>query len=184
MSKVGSDAPPYRLDTRYNVAAVGGADNGDPAVQRLLRSELPVPRQNGVPATSRATRSAIRISGRSRTVETEVGLELRLLEGKVRTNVSYYDKKSYDQIFSVPSSAATGYTSITRNAGDLRNKGIEVSVNTQPVRTRNLHVGCARPTGRRNRVEVIDLAPGVHLALPGRLLLAAASGSWKATPTA
>jgi hypothetical protein len=93
-------------------------------------------------------------------VESELGLELRMLRGRIRADVSYYDKKSYDQIFSVPSSAVTGYTSIFRNAGDLANKGWEVSLTAQPIRTRNVSFDVIA-NWSRNRSRVLELAPGV-----------------------
>jgi hypothetical protein len=74
---------------------------------------------------------------------------------------SYYDKKSYDQIFSVPSSPATGYSSITRNAGDLRNKGFEISLQVVPVETQNFY-WTSRLNWTKNSSKVVDLAPGVN----------------------
>jgi hypothetical protein len=54
-----------------------------------------------------------------------------------------------------------------RNAGDLRNRGIEVSVQTTPVHTRNF-TWDVRLNYSRNKSEVVDLAPGVQsLVLAG-----------------
>ena len=93
-------------------------------------------------------------------MEDEIGLELRFLGGRARADISAYRKSSYDQIFSVPSSAVSGYTSITRNAGDLRNKGLEVTLRGRPVQVGSFSwdVGV---NWARNRSEVLRLAPGV-----------------------
>jgi TonB-linked SusC/RagA family outer membrane protein len=158
-SKVGSDAPAYRLDTRYGNA--GGAQPFASISQNgCCGLSFPLPQQGGVPAYVQSSSLGNPELRPESIVETELGLELRLFQGKIRSQISYYDKKSYDQIFDVPSSAATGYTNITRNAGDLRNKGWEVSVNTTPVRTRDLQWDFTA-NWSRNRGTVIELAPGV-----------------------
>jgi len=74
--------------------------------------------------------------------------------------VSVYRKSSYDQIFSVPSSSSTGFTSISRNAGNLRNHGIELSIGGRPLDTRFFSWD-GRINWAKNRSEVLSLAPGV-----------------------
>ena len=74
--------------------------------------------------------------------------------------MSLYRKSSYDQIFSVPSSSSTGFTTISRNAGNLRNKGIELSIGGRPIETR-LFSWDGRINWAKNRSEVLSLAPGV-----------------------
>jgi hypothetical protein len=71
-----------------------------------------------------------------------------------------YRKSSYDQIFSVPSSSATGFTNISRNAGDLRNKGVELSLGGRPIEIRTFSWD-ARVNWAKNRSQVLSLAPGV-----------------------
>ena len=158
-SKVGSDAPPYRLDTRYNNAS-GAQPNASITQNGCCGLSFPLPQQNGVPGYVQSNTLGNPDLRPESIVETEIGMELRLFNNKIRTNVSYYDKKSYDQIFNVPSSATTGYTSISRNAGDLRNKGWEVSLNTTPIRTRDIQWDFTA-NWSRNRGSVIALAPGV-----------------------
>ena len=94
------------------------------------------------------------------TKEWEIGTEMRGIDGRARLNVSYYDKKSFDQIFSVPSSSATGYSSITRNAGNLRNKGWEVSAQVVPVQTPKMRWDL-NFNWSKNKSTVESLAPGV-----------------------
>jgi TonB-linked SusC/RagA family outer membrane protein len=166
LTKVGSDAPPYRLDTRYGVASGAAASNANQQFPCCALS-FPIPQQNGTPGYVQSTQLGNPDLRPESTVEGEVGLELRMLRDRVRTSVSYYDKKSYDQIFNVPSSAATGYTSITRNAGDLRNEGVEVSVYTTPLQTRDFRWEM-QMNFSKNKSSVLSLAPGVtSLALAG-----------------
>src|SRR5262249_6909662 len=94
------------------------------------------------------------------TVEDEIGLELRFLEGRFRADISGDNKSSYDPIFSVPSSSVSGFTSITRNAGDLRNKGLEITLGGTPIDLGKVSWN-TRLTWSKNWSEVLKLAPGV-----------------------
>ncbi|MGH7574737.1 MAG: SusC/RagA family TonB-linked outer membrane protein, partial [Longimicrobiales bacterium] len=148
VAKVGSDAPPYRLATTYNQA--GGV-------------EWPFNGTLGFVQSGTLGNPELRPES---TTEYEVGLELRGLGGRGSIDLSYYDKRSYDQIFEVPSSAATGYDEIVRNAGDLRNEGIEATLRMVPIQTAKARWDLAL-NWSRNESSVIELAPGVesiHLA--------------------
>jgi TonB-linked SusC/RagA family outer membrane protein len=158
-SKVGSDAPPYRLDTRYNTAS-GPGPNLSMSQNGCCGLSFPIPSQGGVNGYIQSNSLGNPDLKPESIDETELGLELRMLGNRLTSSISYYDKVSTDQIFSVPSSAATGYTSITRNAGNLSNKGWEVSLNAQPVRTKNV-LWDLRVNYSRNKSSVISLAPGV-----------------------
>lgn len=156
VAKVGNDAPPYSLSSRYFTATIPAAGN---AIQQTPQARVDFPFREQVGYFQGDQLGNPNIKPES-TVETELGLELRLLDNRARVDVSYYNKKSYDQIFSVPSSAATGYTSTVRNAGDLRNKGIELSIQARPLQTRDFSWD-VRANWTRNRNSVIALAPGV-----------------------
>ena len=155
-AKVGNDAPAYSLTSRYFGAGYGGASNG---IQQFGGPDFDFPFRDQVGYTQGTQLGNPDIKPES-TVETELGLELRLLGNRARVDVSYYSRKSYDQIFSVPSSAVTGYTSIVRNAGDLRNRGIELSVQGRPIQTQNFSWD-VRANWTRNKNDVLELAPGV-----------------------
>jgi hypothetical protein len=75
--------------------------------------------------------------------------------------VSYYDRTTNDQIFSVPVSAATGFTSRVLNAGSMRNSGVELALGFTPVATRDLR-WTVDANWSRNRSEVVELAEGVE----------------------
>src|SRR5262249_23239368 len=123
-AKVGNDAPQYALTTRYNNASASGANNSQ---QRFGGPSLAFPFR-GVTSYISSTALGNPTLKPETTVEDELGLELRMFDGRMNGEVSLYRKSSYNQIFSVPSSPATGFTSISRNAGDLRNNGVELSI--------------------------------------------------------
>ena len=72
-----------------------------------------------------------------RTNSKEVGLEMAFFRSRVGFDVSYYNTNTIDQIFNVATSTATGYSSKFVNAGEVQNKGVELSVYGTPVQTPN-----------------------------------------------
>lgn len=67
------------------------------------------------------------------TTGTEFGLDIRLLNSKIRFNATYYDQTSKDLVVPVQVTAASGYTSAVQNVGELNNKGIELQLGTTVV---------------------------------------------------
>ena len=71
------------------------------------------------------------------TTEFEAGVNLAFLDNRINVDFSYYTRTTSDQIFTLPVDPATGYTSMVTNFGEVRNNGVELLVNTTPVRTRD-----------------------------------------------
>jgi TonB-linked SusC/RagA family outer membrane protein len=162
-SKVGSDAPPYSLASVYSSASAPGAHFGHYQFDPTTVS-FPFRGQVGFLQGTQLGNPDIRPES---TTETEVGLDLRLFGDRARVELSYYEKKSYDQIFRVPASSSSGYSSIVRNAGDLRNKGWEVSLQGRPIQMQDFTVDL-QANWTRNRNSVIELAEGIdNLTLAG-----------------
>lgn len=90
----------------------------------------------------------------------EVGLEAAFVKNRAGFDITYYNAKTYNQIFAVPVSTATGYNSKFLNAGNIRNKGIELSVYGTPVQTRNFS-WTINLNWSRNRNKVEELTPGI-----------------------
>jgi TonB-linked SusC/RagA family outer membrane protein len=156
-AKVGNDAPPYSLSTRYVTGTLPKGANND--IQQFGGPAITFPFR-GVTAYTQSQQLGNPELKPESTVEDEIGLELRFFNGRARADVSAYRKSSYDQIFTVPSSSVTGYTNITRNAGDLRNKGLEVTLYARPVEVGRLSWD-ARVNWAKNESKVLRLAPGV-----------------------
>lgn len=95
------------------------------------------------------------------TSEYEFGLDLRMLNGRFGVDIAYYDRTTEDQIFSVPSSGATGYSSKILNAGEMRNYGVEFQVNLIPVETEDFQWNITLNALRQYN-EVVNLAEGVE----------------------
>ncbi|MDO6516349.1 SusC/RagA family TonB-linked outer membrane protein [Zobellia uliginosa] len=69
--------------------------------------------------------------------ELEFGTDLNFFNGRLGLSATYYIKMVDDLILLASLEPSTGYTQRYVNAGSLRNKGIEISLNTVPVATEN-----------------------------------------------
>ena len=67
----------------------------------------------------------------------DVALEFGLFKNRVSGTVEYFDRQSSNLIFAVPLPLSTGITTVTRNIGTMYNRGIEVELGLEPVRTKN-----------------------------------------------
>ncbi len=71
------------------------------------------------------------------TKSTEVGLEMRLLNNRLRFDYAYYTNNSYNQILSPRGPQSTGYIFCSINAGNVYNKGMELSISGTPIQNKN-----------------------------------------------
>ena len=72
------------------------------------------------------------------TKSTEIGVELSLFKDRLRVDYAYYTNDSYNQILSPRGPQSTGYIFCSINAGNVYNKGMELTISGTPVETRNL----------------------------------------------
>jgi len=68
---------------------------------------------------------------------TELGTELRFLNGRIGLDLTYYSKKSLDQIMQVDISGSTGFSSLRLNAGEIQNHGLEAQLNLGIIKKQN-----------------------------------------------
>lgn len=66
-----------------------------------------------------------------------VGLDLTLLN-RIYVTLDYYNKSTSDLIYEVPLPAVTGKNSILRNEGELRNRGFEVTLGVDIIKSKDL----------------------------------------------
>ncbi|SRX54511.1 SusC/RagA family TonB-linked outer membrane protein [Aequorivita sp. CIP111184] len=91
----------------------------------------------------------------------EAGLEMKFAKNRIGFDVAYYKSNSIDQIIAAPVSAATGYTGKLLNAGEIENKGIEVSLNLIPVKSDNF-TWSLTANWSQNKSEVLALPDGIE----------------------
>lgn len=66
-----------------------------------------------------------------KTKVTDVGLDLTVLKGKLSMVIDYFDKTTSDILYNISVSQVLGLTPSEVNAGEVSNKGVEVSLNYQ-----------------------------------------------------
>jgi len=90
----------------------------------------------------------------------EVGLEAQLFKSRLGIDIAFYQKNTIDQIIPASISGATGYLWRYINAGELRNSGIELTINAAPVRTRDYGWDIQLNVATLNN-KVISIAPDI-----------------------
>nr|WP_229311800.1 TonB-dependent receptor [Larkinella rosea] len=65
-----------------------------------------------------------------KTAQTDVGVELGLLKGRINIEADYYYRKTTDMLLDAPVPRTSGYATIRRNVGSMQNKGVELGINT------------------------------------------------------
>jgi TonB-linked SusC/RagA family outer membrane protein len=95
-----------------------------------------------------------------RTFSKEVGVELAFLKNRLGLDVTYYITNTKDQLIPVSISQATGYASKFLNAGDVQNKGIEISMYGTPVKTKDFSWEI-RVNWTKNNNKVVALYGGL-----------------------
>ncbi|MGE7774974.1 SusC/RagA family TonB-linked outer membrane protein [Chitinophaga sp. NPDC101104] len=140
-AQTGTDAvEPYQLKLTYgsnpDVPIVGGYAIGGVAVDKVPFSDLK-------PSISKSY---------------EAGANLVFFNNRLNLDVTWYQSNTRNQILNAPISSSSGYTSAVINSGNVRNRGIEVTLLGKPVTTKHfswdVNVNFAR-----NRNKILELSP-------------------------
>jgi TonB-linked SusC/RagA family outer membrane protein len=114
-----------------------------------------------------------------RTKSWEVGMQLGVFNDRATIDVNYYDQNTIDQILATEVSRSSGYATKFVNAGNVENRGWEVSATVRPVVNRDF-TWTMNVNWSKNINKVKELAPGVEnyqLANPqGDVSISAALG--------
>lgn len=70
----------------------------------------------------------------------DAGLEIGLFNNRLNAGVDYYNRRTTSLIYDVNLSLTTGFSSYRGNIGGMRNKGVELSLNGDVVRNKDLTV--------------------------------------------
>ncbi|MHC2990187.1 collagen-binding protein [Pontibacter sp. HJ8] len=112
-AEVGNGLPPYQL---YNTYWIGKDPNGNTTAGRNNTLYNP-----GV---------------KSELIKSyEAGFETRFLDNRIGLDFTWYKSNATNQLITLPMDPLSGYTGRIINAGDIQNKGIEVMVNADVIRS-------------------------------------------------
>ncbi|WP_294082318.1 SusC/RagA family TonB-linked outer membrane protein [Proteiniphilum sp. UBA5384] len=95
------------------------------------------------------------------TTNYELGTDLHFFDSRIKLEYTYSYQDVTDQIFSVPVDGATGYQEMLTNAGEMKTRAHELSLNVAILRARDydLNLGI---NFTKIKNEVVELAPGVE----------------------
>lgn len=69
---------------------------------------------------------------------TDIALEFGLLKNRIFGTIEYFTRDSKDLLQSVPISRVTGFSSTLKNIGSIRNKGLEISLGGDIIRSNDI----------------------------------------------
>lgn len=139
-AQAGKDASPYQTQIGYNLSTI--SYNG----QRFssIQSSIPLLDLKNELSSS-----------------VEAGTELKFFKNRLGIDFTYYNSSTKNQILSVNLPAATGFSSKLINAGEIRNKGIEIMLTATPITSKNF-LWNTMVNFSRNRSKVVSLSPGIN----------------------
>lgn len=114
-ARVGNDADPYAVSRYYDIVTQFGAFPLQSTPDRLPNSRLK-------PELSS---------------EVEGGFDFKFFKELLGLNVTYYDRRTQNQIWNVEIPAESGYSTKIVNGGTVQNRGVELSLNIMPIVTAN-----------------------------------------------
>jgi len=149
ISQIGNDAPVYSLSTNFVQSNPGDGQRGN--------INFPFNGVNGYELTNVLGNPDLKpeIS-----TEFETGIDLRFFTGRAHLDFAYYTRSTKDQIFEVPVSPTTGYSSKLTNAGEIKNYGFEVTAGGSPIQTKDFRWDM-QLNFSKNTTEVVKLTEGV-----------------------
>lgn len=135
-SKVGNDTDPYLLIKYYNNSDFNGS------VESPSLYPNPTLRPNMI-------------------TNIEAGMDFSILKNRINYSVTTYQSNSKDQIVKIPTLWETGYSNRMINAGEVRNRGIEMTLNTFPVKNKNFSWS-VNANWSMNRNKILSLPDEFH----------------------
>lgn len=88
----------------------------------------------------------------------EIGADLRLFKGQAALDFTYYNINSQDQFIALDAPSGSGYTTYYVNAGEIVNKGVEITLDITPVKTKTFQ-WTTTFNYAKNTNKVIELHP-------------------------
>ena len=150
-AQAGNTAPAYNTTQTYIRSNPGDGTRGNINVPTQGQNAFEL---NPVQANSQLRNELI--------TEIEIGADLRFFHDRLGLDVAMYNKVSNDQILSAPIAPSTGFTNKVVNVGEVRNKGIEMTLTATPIKMVNGLRWDVQVNYAKNKTTVGELTPGVE----------------------
>ncbi|MDB4583461.1 TonB-dependent receptor [Draconibacterium sp.] len=110
------------------------------------------------------------------TTQTDVGIDLGILDNRFNLTLDYYKKNTTDLLYNATLPPSSGYSSSTRNVGEIENKGFEFELSYQNLKgvvkwNSSLNMSF-------NRSKVVDLGTDNNGNIIERIDSPIAGGNW------
>ncbi|REH00476.1 SusC/RagA family TonB-linked outer membrane protein [Flavobacterium aquicola] len=100
-----------------------------------------------------------------KTDQYNIGLDLSLYDRKINFVFDAYYKKTNDLLINVPVPLTSGYATVLQNIGGVENKGIEIGLITENIKTDNFSWN-SNFVFSANRNKVVEIGNGVNQFFP------------------
>jgi TonB-linked SusC/RagA family outer membrane protein len=100
-----------------------------------------------------------------KTTQYNVGLDLSLLDRRVNFVFDVYYKKTNDLLINVPIPLTSGYATVLQNIGGVENKGLEIGLNTENIKSENFSWN-SNFVFSTNKNKVVSIGNGVNQFFP------------------
>jgi len=147
LAALGSDTDPFTINSGFLFSGYSNANGNQVSTStyNTINGQFSVLQPNIKPA---------------RKISKEIGLEMRFLKSRLGFDLSFYQDNTKNQILDLKTPVDAGVQSILINAGDIQNKGIELSIDATPVRNKNFTWNTAFNYSF-NRNKIVKLYPGI-----------------------
>ena len=127
-TRVGNEATAYQTQTVYIANPVLGAGTGTGGISSPFAGQSTLT-ESDLLANSTLKPEFIN--------ELELGTELQFFNNRIGLDITYYNKISTSQIFTVNAVPSSGYTQKVINLGKSSNEGVEVGLSATPIKRAN-----------------------------------------------
>ncbi|MBP9873730.1 MAG: SusC/RagA family TonB-linked outer membrane protein [Haliscomenobacter sp.] len=149
-TQVGNEASAYRTATPYNLSTPFTTAGGSILNRATLSNTLG---------------NATLVN--ELTTEIEFGADLRFLRNRIGLDFTYFKRNSTNQITATDVPGSSGFNSAVVNAGEVENKGIEVSLNLVPIKMANGFEWNTTVNFTRIRSLIVDAGEGGDIFIGG-----------------
>jgi len=143
---LGGDTEPYRINPGFGFNGFNRAGGQTIATStHLLIDDKVTVIQNNLKPLSKFSK--------------EIGAELRFLNNRLGIDVSFYQDNTKNQILRLPVPIVSGVEDQIINAGEIRNRGVEIALDATPVKTKSFTWSTALNYSH-NKNMILKLYPG------------------------
>lgn len=131
--------------------------NDTDAYQTANTFEIKTNGTNGVSYAERPTQYPFRNLKPEMQTSKEIGLDLRFFNGRLNFDFTTYHTSTENQVMNISMLMTSGYNKRKINAGEIVNKGIELSLNGAIIKSKNLNWEATVNWGRNtNKIEELS----------------------------